>query len=82
MNLEEEMINKAGKEFADQIDFNILADLLVDECGWTRIESSRPLERTVFEWMNVNCKHHWKHRGDVILFESIKDANWLTLKWS
>ena len=81
MNLEEEMINKAGKEFADQIDFNILADLLVDECGWTRIESSRLLERTVFEWMNVNCKHQWKHRRDVILFESVKDANWFTLKW-
>jgi hypothetical protein len=82
VNIQQKIIDNAARDLAEHIDFGLIADLLVDECGWTRIESSRPLERTVFEWLNVNCKHHWKHRGDVILFESVKDANWFTLKWS
>jgi hypothetical protein len=82
MNIEQEIINKAGKELAEHIDFGLISDLLVSECGWTKVESSKPVERDMINWLNVNCKLHWKCRGDILLFESVKDANWFVLRWS
>ena len=81
MNIQQKIIDNAARDLAEHIDFNLIADLLVSECGWTKVESSRPVEKDILNWLKVNCKHHWKHRGDVVLFESVKDANWFILKW-
>jgi len=82
MNIEQEIYENAARDLAEHIDFNLIADLLVSECGWTRVESSRPVEKDMLNWLKLNCKLHWKHRGDVLLFESVKDANWFVLRWS
>ena len=82
MNKMQELYDEAARNIAEQIDFEIIEGILVDECGWTKIESPSPAEKVIVEWLHLHCKNRWKRRGDVILFESVKDANWFTLRWS
>jgi len=82
MNIQQEIYENAARDLAEHIDFNLIADLLVSECGWTKMESSVPVDRDMIDWLNANCKLHWKCRGDIVLFESAKDANWFILRWS
>jgi hypothetical protein len=84
MTLEEEIINKAGKAMANDIDREVLWGML-QGIGWTRVmlpNDTAMLNATLIkEWLSLNCKQsHERHRSDFI-FEDVKDANWFKLRW-
>ena len=81
--LEELYAARAAKEIADEIDAKIMFDMLA-ETGWTRVQLSR-LPRTITSeintWMHTECKHHWKRRGPIWIFESREEAALFRLTW-
>jgi hypothetical protein len=82
-NIQEEIINEAGKRLADEIDFNILAGMLC-EIGWTKVVLS-PMTwedgYAVDEWTAKNIKGNFETMGLVWVFEDPAEANWFTLRW-
>jgi hypothetical protein len=83
MNIEEEIINKAGYAMAREIDFGVLTEMLCG-IGWTRV-ILKPMTgeqgRDVDEWVANNIKGHFETMGLVWVFEQPKDAVWFTLRW-
>jgi hypothetical protein len=62
LRLEEEMINRAGKQLADDIDFGVLTEILL-ESGWTKVVLSPMTSETsdaIDMWILKQCKgsHH------------------------
>ena len=84
MTLEEEMIERAGKEMAQDIDKEILWGML-EGIGWTRVMLPRLIDNhhaiDIRYWLEENCKNAYEHRGRDFIFESAKDANWFKLRW-
>lgn len=84
MNLSEEIMEKAGKELADEIDFQILTSMF-KEMGWTEIEFDPHVENLlayeIHTWIKANCKGHVQSRGKRWLFENKQDAAWFILRW-
>lgn len=83
MNLQEEMINAAGSRMAAEIDFQVLASMLM-ELGWIKVVL-KPMTmeqgQDIDQWVADNVKGHHQTMGLVWIFEDIKDANWFTLRW-
>jgi len=83
MNIEEDIINKAGKAMADEIDFQILADMLC-ELGWRKV-ILRPMTwemgLEVDAWTAKHIKGPFENMGLVWIFEQEEDANWFALRW-
>ena len=84
MTLEEEIINKAGKEMAREIDREVLWGMLKD-IGWIRVivqsETAMTQATRISEWLIQNCQGSYeKHRSDFI-FEKEYDAVNFTLRW-
>lgn len=84
MKLEEEMINEAGYNLAQEIDKEVLFGMLVS-LGWTRvllpIFDSREQYDEMVEWLATYCKNPYERKGSDVIFEDSKDANWFILKW-
>ena len=84
MNLEEELIEKAGTEMAREIDREVLWGML-EGIGWTRVMLPRYIDNThaidITYWLDDNCKNPFERNGRDFLFESAKDANWFILRW-
>jgi hypothetical protein len=83
MTLEEEMLNKAGKAMADEIDFTILSEMLI-ELGWRKVVLhpmtwEQGLE--VDAWTEKHIKGPFETMGLVWVFELEEDANWFALRW-
>ena len=80
----EEAVNRASKELAEEIDFDILATLYKD-MGWTEIEFSPRMSQEraaeVKAWLEDNCKGFRMSRGKRFLFEEEKDAVWFSMRW-
>jgi hypothetical protein len=83
MNLEEQIINDAGKAIANEIDFQILSDMLV-QIGWRKVVLS-PMTweegYEVDEWTAKHIKGNFETMGLVWVFEDEEDANWFALRW-
>ena len=83
MTLEEEMLEQASVRMMKEIDFQILADMLV-ELGWVRVVL-KPVTHEqgvhVDHWVKTYCKGAVETMGLVWLFEDPKDATWFTMKW-
>lgn len=83
MNIEEDIINRAGKRMADEIDFTILTDMLCS-LGWTRV-LLKPMThehgQDIDQWVKSNIKGHFETMGLVWVFEDSKDASWFVLRW-
>jgi len=83
MNLEEQIINDAGKAIANEIDFEILCTMLI-EIGWKKIVL-RPMTwengYEIDEWTAKHIKGHFETMGLVWIFEDEEDANWFALRW-
>lgn len=82
-NLEQQILDNAGKELQYEIDFQILSNMLC-EIGWTRVV----LQPMTWEqgaeidgWVETNVKGHHETMGLVWVFEEVKDANWFSLRW-
>ena len=84
MNLEEELLNKAGKEMAREIDREILWGMLRD-LGWRRVMLDRFTDNNhaidITYWLEANCKNSFERSGRDFIFEDSKDAVNFILKW-
>ena len=84
MTLEDEILDNAGKEFAREIDREILWGML-EGLGWTRVMLPRLIDNhhaiDVTYWLEANCKHPFERSGREFIFESVRDANWFKLRW-
>jgi hypothetical protein len=83
MNIEQDIIDRAGKRMADEIDFSILTDMLC-QIGWRKVILS-PMthedSEAVDVWTAQHVKGHFETMGLVWVFEQEEDANWFTLRW-
>ena len=83
ISIEEDIINKAGKAMADEIDFGILTEMLC-ELGWRKIILSPMSTENSYEvdaWTAKHIKGHFETMGLVWVFEHEEDANWFALRW-
>jgi len=82
-NLEQDIINQAGKRMADEIDFQILVDMLCS-LGWRKV-ILRPMTIEdgieIDYWTDKHIKGHFETMGLVWVFEQEEDANWFALRW-
>lgn len=82
--LEEEIINKAGKEMAREIDREVLWGMLKD-IGWHRVILDRFTDNNhavdITYWLAANCKNSFERSGADFIFESEVDAVNFTLRW-
>ena len=84
MNIEEEILNKAGKAMANEIDREILWGMLAS-MGWIRVmlptlgDGVQAVE--IIVWLENNCKNPYERQGRDFIFESQQDANWFKLRW-
>ena len=71
MNLEEEIANKMANEIAREIDFGILTNMLVEACGWTKIELfGHHKKEDIMSWCEKNVKDHYQHQGLVLCLKT------------
>jgi hypothetical protein len=84
MTLEEEILNKAGKEMAREIDREVLWGMLKD-IGWRRVMLDRFTDNNhavdITHWLAANCKNPFERSGADFIFESEVDAVNFTLRW-
>jgi len=84
MTLEEEILNKAGKAMANDIDREVLWGML-QGMGWHRVMLPRLIDNyhaiDITYWLEENCKRAFERNGRDFLFEDSKDANWFKLRW-
>ena len=84
MSIEEEILNKAGKEMAHEIDREILWGMLKD-IGWRRVILDRFTDNKhavdITYWLEANCKNPFERSGADFIFESEVDAVNFTLRW-
>jgi hypothetical protein len=82
-NIEQDIINRAGKAMADEIDFTILTDMLCG-IGWCKV-ILKPMTMedgyAIDSWTTKHIKGHFETMGLVWVFEKEQDANWFALRW-
>lgn len=82
--IEDEMMDRLGKEISEEIDFGVMKSLLT-ESGWHAVELPSLLSREqsidIQDWITENCKEGDLSRGKTFLFKSSKEAEWFILRW-
>jgi len=83
-NLEAELAEKMSKILAEEIDWEIMADMLV-QAGWVMVDlphyENRYQSINVETWIYENCKGKYKKRSATFVFEKKEDAAWFKLRW-
>jgi hypothetical protein len=83
MSIDVEFLERASKKISEEIDFQILAGMLV-ELGWTKvILSPMTTEKSnaIDDWVKTKCAKPVETLGLVWLFEDSKEAVAFCLKW-
>ena len=84
MTLEEEILERTGKNMAREIDREVLWGML-EGIGWHRVMIPRLIDNhhaiDITDWLEINCKHGFERGGRDFIFEDAKDANWFILRW-
>lgn len=84
MNLQDEMLERAGKQLADDIDREVLWGML-EGIGWHRIMIPKFVDNNhaidIAYWLEETCKKAYERSGRDFLFECAKDAHWFALRW-
>jgi hypothetical protein len=84
MSIEEEILNKAGKDMAHEIDREVLWGMLKN-LGWRRVMLDRFTDNNhavdITYWLEANCKNPFERSGADFIFESEVDAVNFTLRW-
>ena len=84
MSIEEELLDKAGKEMAREIDREVLWGML-EAIGWCRVMLDRFTDNThavdITYWLEANCKNSFERSGADFIFESEVDAVNFILRW-
>ena len=82
-DIEQDILNRAGKRMADEIDFGILSDMLC-QLGWHKV-ILRPMTwedaEELDDWTTKHVKGNFETMGLVWVFEDLVDANWFSLRW-
>jgi hypothetical protein len=83
VNLQDAIMNDMAQKMANEMDFAILAEMLVG-LGWRKIIlSPMTMEDSyeVDEWTAKHVKGNFETMGLVWVFEDEEDANWFALRW-
>ena len=87
MNMQSEYlkyINKMSQDLANEIDFSILSDMLLEN-GWTPVEfipfTYSKQAKDIADWAEQHCTGKWRHCGVKFVFEQAADATAAILKW-
>ena len=84
MTLEEEILERTGKDMAREIDREVLWSML-EGIGWNRVMIPRFVDNEhaidITYWLEENCKTSFERNGRDFIFENQKDANWFVLRW-
>lgn len=85
MNLQDQILDELGQQMHSAIDFEILTDVLVNSCGWHRVELERFKDNKqavdITSWCQDKAQGNWKRNGCRFIFEKSSDAVLFTLKW-
>ena len=83
LRLEEEMLDRVGKQIANEIDFEVLCGML-KELGWSKVILSPmtwEMGLEVDAWTDKHIKGNFETMGLVWIFEKEQDAMWFKLRW-
>ena len=83
--LEEQVLNEQVRKIAEHMDFGVISSLLIDACGWTKVELEALFPAPKLEilaWTNTNCSKRFMNSGKEFIFEDKHDALIFKLKWS
>jgi hypothetical protein len=80
MKLEQEIANKLAKEIADQIDWNILSEILIEQ-GWNKVIREPLVNEDVKGWIDLVRIGKVHSLGNEWLFEKEQDAIIFLLRW-
>lgn len=82
--LEDQLMEHAARQMADEIDFGVMCDLLVN-IGWAKVvlDTLGSNERAwdIKDWLSTECKKEYKQRGRTFVFKSKDDAALFKLTW-
>jgi hypothetical protein len=85
MSMQDEILDELGEKMHSAIDFEILTDILVNACGWHRVELDRFRDNRqavdIANWCHDTVKNKWKRSGCHFVFEDQGDAVNFTLRW-
>ena len=85
MNMQDEILEELGEKMHSAMDFEILTDILVNACGWHRVELDRFRDNRqavdIANWCHDTLKNKWKRSGCHFVFEDQGDAVNFTLRW-
>jgi hypothetical protein len=76
MTLEEQITQQLAREMAEQMDFDIIADL----SGWTRVELST-YDHNILNWLDNRCQREYRRHKTSFIFKDPKDASHFILRW-
>ena len=81
--LYEQQIEHAAKLLAEDVDFQVMTQVLV-ESGWTKVvlnPMTAEQGSEIDKWVEKNVKGNVDTRGLVWIFKEPKEANWFKLRW-
>jgi hypothetical protein len=85
MNMQDKILEELGEQMHSAMDFEILTDILVNACGWHRVELDRFRDNReavdIANWCHDTLKNKWKRSGCHFVFEDQGDAVNFTLRW-
>lgn len=81
----DELVNRAAKELQEEIDFNVLAELFLQD-GWTEVKfdphCTAATAHAIKQWIDWACNGPVTSRGTRYLFREKSDAINFLLKWA
>jgi hypothetical protein len=84
MGLREDILDEITKDYAKQMDWEIVADCLVSS-GWTNVKLNRFYNNEeavdINSWLEQNCTDEWKNLSTRYIFKKKQDAEWFILRW-
>ena len=84
MGLEEDILDDIIKDYAKQMDWDIVADCLVS-AGWISVKLKRFHSNEeavdINDWLEQNCTDEWKNLSTRYIFKKKQDAEWFILRW-
>ena len=84
MDLEQDILADIANEIAKQMDWEILANMLVSS-GWTSVQIKRFCNNEeavdMSDWLEKNCTGEWKNLSTRYIFKKKQDAEWFSLRW-
>lgn len=84
MNLQDQQLRQASETLMRDVDFEILADVMV-RFGWYYIELDRLQDNRhavdITHWLAETCRGEYRRNGRKFLFKDTADAVLFQLRW-